>query len=292
MIRFVPEYHVAAWGGRRLAQELGRKIPDGPIGESWELVDIEGHSTLAMNGTALRTLWQSGAIGGSAQGSFPFLLKWLDPTEWLSVQVHPNEDGCRSMGRGDPKSEGWYIAKADEGAKLLVGHYPGLDLKTLEQSASSGTIVKWLYEVMPRAGDMLMVEAGTLHAIGPGLLVLEVQQPSTTTYRLHDWGRVGLDGKPRELHLEEALQSVCISRPGAPAITKSKVVGPCFTMESVRDAKSPVDPNALRVFAATGKVLLVHQRGAEDLNLGDIIVGEPADGAVHIDGHCVVLSAP
>lgn len=291
MLRFVPEYHAAAWGGRRLHDELGRKTPDGPIGESWELVDMDGHQSKTANGDAIRTLWQSGKLGGSAKGVFPFLLKWLDTTEWLSVQVHPDEDGCQSMGRGDPKSEAWFVAKADNDAKLLAGHHPGLDLPTLKQAADSGSIVKWMYELAPRAGDMIMVSAGTLHAIGPGYLILEVQQPSKTTYRVHDWGRVGLDGKPRELHLDEALQSVCIHRTGAPVITRARVDGPCFTMESVTDAKSPVDPRALRVFAAArDRVTLQHERGTETLRIGDIVVAEPEDGWIHVEGHAVVLS--
>jgi mannose-6-phosphate isomerase len=290
MLRFVPEYHAAAWGGRRLADELGRKTPDGPIGESWELVDMDGHQTKTADGRDINTLWRSGALGGSARGVFPFLLKWLDTTGWLSVQVHPDEDGCRAMGRGAPKSEAWYVAKADANAKLLCGHHAGLDLKTLEQAATSGSIVKWLYELAPRPGDMVMVKAGTLHAIGPGYLILEVQQPSKTTYRVYDWGRVGLDGKPRELHLSESLQSVCINRTGSPEITRERVVGPCFTMQAMADTKCTLDPKALRVFAATGKVALQHQRGINDLRFGDVIVAEPADGDVHIEGSCVVLS--
>lgn len=293
MLRFVPQYQKVTWGGRRLEAQFGRKLPEGPIGESWELVELEGHeSTVAtgpLAGATLGALWRDGKLGGSAQGPFPFLLKWLDTTQWLSVQVHPDEAGCARSGKGDPKSEAWYVAHAEPQAPLLLGHYPGLDDKTLRQAAIGGTLAKWLYELHPRVGDMFMVRAGTLHALGPGLLILEVQQPSKTTYRVYDWGRVGLDGKPRELHVDDAIAATAFDRPGAVTPTRSGVVGPRFAMKPLSgETRHPAGP--LRVFAASGAVTLEYTGGTTQLGFGDIAVAEPTDGTVTAHGSVVLLS--
>ncbi|MEZ0311776.1 MAG: type I phosphomannose isomerase catalytic subunit [Myxococcota bacterium] len=292
MLRFVPQYQKVPWGGRRLETQFGRALPEGPIGESWELVELESHeSTVASGpfaGATLGSLWRDGKLGGSAQGPFPFLLKWLDTTQWLSVQVHPDEAGVKRSGKGDPKSEAWYVAHAEPQAPILLGHYPGLDEKTLRQAATGGTLTKWLYELNPRVGDMFMVKAGTLHALGPGLLILEVQQPSKTTYRVYDWGRMGLDGKPRELHVDDAVDAVAFERHGAPTPTRAEVIGPRFAMR-VLTKETSLSSGPLRVFAAAGAVTLKHDRGIEQLNLGDIAVAEPSDGTVTLRGTCVFL---
>ncbi len=293
MLRFVPQYQRVTWGGRRLETQFGRALPEGPIGESWELVELESHeSTVAdgpLAGATLGALWRDGKLGGSANGPFPFLLKWLDTTQWLSVQVHPDEDGCKRSGKGDPKSEAWYVAHAEPQAPILLGHYPGLDEPTLRQAATGGTLAKWLYELHPRVGDMYMVRAGTLHALGPGLLVLEVQQPSKTTYRVYDWGRMGLDGKPRELHVDDAVNATAFDRPGTITPTRAEVMGPRFAMRVLSGETSHAS-GPLRVFAATGAVTLKHDRGSARLGMGDVAVAEPADGTVEVSGPCVLLS--
>src|SRR2546428_5418881 len=131
MLRFETYYRPAPWGGRRLAEELGRTLPEGPIGEAWELVDLaERQSRVAegeQRGQTLGELWRAGGLGGSAKGAFPFLLKWIDTHDWLSVQVHPDAQACAKLGSGAPKSEAWFIAHAEPGAVMLLGHYPGLD---------------------------------------------------------------------------------------------------------------------------------------------------------------------
>ncbi len=233
MLRFTPQYHVATWGGRRLASEFGRAIPEGPVGESWELVELPNHESTVVDGPlkgrALGELWRDGKLGGSAEGAFPFLLKWLDTTAYLSVQVHPDEDGVKRAGKGDPKSEARYVAHADPQAPLLLGHYPGLDDATLRQSAIRGSLAKCGCTRSTRASvTCLLVRAGTLHAIGPGFLILEVQQPSKTTYRVYDWGRMGLDGKPRELHVDDAVAATAFERHGTQTAVRDRLQGPRF----------------------------------------------------------------
>lgn len=297
MLRFEPQYEPLPWGGRRLEVEFARKLPDGPIGESWELVDLDERRSLVAagerQGASLGELWQEGALGGSNKGAFPFLLKWLDTNDKLSVQVHPEAEACERLGKGSPKTEAWYVAHTEPGATLLAGHYPGFDPATLMQAAKGGTIHKWLYESSPRVGDMLLVPAGTLHTIGPGFLFLEVQQPSDTTFRVYDWDRLGLDGNPRQLHIEEACVSVNFERHGALQANRSEVVGPCFKMQMLRMG-SELEAGPLRVVVAeSAAAKLSTEQGEQVLEYGDVVVLEPTDGLVTIaTGTCLLVTEP
>ena len=298
MLRFTPFYQPALWGGRRLAELMGRTIPDGLVGESWELVELpERHSQVADGGRAgarLGDLWRHGDLGGSASGPFPFLLKWIDARQSLSVQVHPDEAACVRLGTGRPKTEAWYVSHADPGATLLIGHHPGLDGASLKQAALGGTLQKWLFETQPKVGDMFLLQAGTIHAIGAGLVLLEVQQPSDTTFRIYDFGRVGADGKPRALHLDEAAASVDYKRHGPPKAERATARGPCFRMHPLAHGEAP-DAGALRVFAAhSATARLQDQAGAATvLQRGDVVVAEPGDGPLALaEGEVVWLSEP
>ncbi len=294
MLRFLPTYKTAPWGGRAIAEQLGRTgIPDGPIGESWELASFDDYDSRVQRGhhesKTLSELWKAGLLGGSAEGEFPFLLKWINATDFLSVQVHPDEAACEKLGEGKPKSEAWLIVDKGTDSAILAGHYPGLDGQTLKLAAEGGTVRKWLYELRPRVGDMIPIAPGTLHSIGPGYLLLEAQQPSATTFRVYDWGRMGLDGKPRELHLEQAIASVDFERFGPPRTRRDRVVGPCFEMRAC-PAGSTLDASLLRVFVAdSGDVTLRGARGDEALAFGDVVVAEPDDGPVEVRGGGGVL---
>lgn len=293
MIRFLPHYMPLVWGGRRLHTEFGRTMPEGPVGESWELVELPKHESVAgagpHAGQTLGALWRKGVLGGSAKGPFPFLLKWIDAAQNLSVQVHPTEATCKQLGYGHPKTEAWYVVGLAPEAKLMMGHFPGFDAPTLKLAAATGTLGKWLYETRPREGDIFFLESGTVHAIGDGCLLLEVQQPSDTTFRIYDWGRMGIDGKPRQLHLDEAAASVTYDKPGALKSQRQGVVGPCFTMKPLA-LQTPVKPEGLRVFVADkGAAVLHSSRGETPLQRGDVIVAEPADGLVSLASGSVVL---
>jgi len=296
MLRFEPQYELAPWGGRRLEHEFERELPDGPVAESWELVDLETRQSVVAGGPRagekLGDLWRAGALGGSAAGEFPFLLKWLNTEDRLSVQVHPSEDACERLGEGRPKSEAWFVAHAEPGAMVLAGHYPGLDDATLKQAAQGGTIHKWMYELAPRVGDMYLNPPGTLHAIGAGFLLLEVQQPSDTTFRLYDWGRVGLDGNARDLHIEQAVQSVDYGCPGAPKAQRQEVVGPTFAMRAVRVGME-LPQGSLRVFVAHSSSCRLTVDGVQfELDYGDVAVAEGADGVRLASGTAMLLTQP
>ncbi len=295
MIRFVPIYKETIWGGNRFATEFDRKVTGDNIGESWELVDLDDKSSLAAagphEGRTLGELWRQGVLGGDGAGAFPFMLKWIDTRQKLSVQVHPDAEACKKLGKGAPKSEAWYVAEVDAEAVLQVGHYPGLDHATLKQAANGGTVGKWLYELRPRVGDMISVPAGTLHAIGAGLLLLEVSEPSDTTFRLFDWGRTDERGALREMHIEEACASVHFTSAQIPKAERERVSGPSFSMLPLHTG-AEVPAVGLRVFVAdSGPVKLSSLRGEERLDFGDVIVAEAADGPVRLVSGTAVLVA-
>ena len=214
---FTPLYMERVWGGRGLELKLGRKLPEGKvIGESWELVDREGEQSIVAEGThkgkTIRELLEGGAadiLGPGREGSqpFPILIKWLDCQDRLSLQVHPPAAIAPILG-GEPKTENWYIADCDEDASLIVGLKQGVTREQFTQALKDNKVGACVHRFPVRQGDSILVESGRMHAIDAGNLILEIQQNSDTTYRVYDWGRVGLDGAPRQLHLEESLQSI------------------------------------------------------------------------------------
>ena len=217
LMSFTPLYMERVWGGRGLELKLGRKLPEGKvIGESWELVDREGEQSIVAEGThkgkTIRELLEGDAediLGPGREGSqpFPILIKWLDCQDRLSLQVHPPAAIAPILG-GEPKTENWYIADCDEDASLIVGLKQGVTREQFAQALEDNKVAACVHRFPVKPGDSILVESGRMHAIDAGNLILEIQQNSDTTYRVYDWGRVGLDGAPRQLHLEESLQSI------------------------------------------------------------------------------------
>jgi mannose-6-phosphate isomerase len=217
LLRFEPIYQERVWGGRALESALGRTLPSGaPIGESWEVVDrTEAQSIVvggAFSGQSLRAvLAQHGAdIMGPqwpAGKPFPILVKWLDCRERLSLQVHPPARVAGEL-RGEPKTENWYIAHTAPNAQLIVGLKRGVTRDQFERAIGDNTVEQCVHHFRVAAGDSILVHSGQVHAIDAGNLILEIQQNSDTTYRVYDWGRVGLDGVPRQLHVAQSLRSI------------------------------------------------------------------------------------
>ena len=217
LIRFEALYQERVWGGRALASTLGRKLPgDQPIGESWELVDRPEAQSLISGGSfagkTLRSLIET--KGDEVMGPsyprnkpFPVLVKWLDCKERLSLQVHPPASVAPELG-GEPKTENWYIAGTTPGACLIVGLKKGVTRAQFEKALQDNTLEQCVHRFPVAEGDSIFVESGRLHAIDAGNLILEIQQNSDTTYRVYDWGRNGLDGKPRKMHVQESLKSI------------------------------------------------------------------------------------
>lgn len=223
-----PVYRRYLWGGRRFATRLGRELPPGDdFAESWEVVDRPGdQSTVAAGRLAGATLGDlirdhpAGLLGRHASaGRFPLLFKFLDASHDLSVQVHPDDERAGRLVPPDKgKTEAWYVIDAAPGSRLWAGLRPGVDRGALAAAVAAGRWEDVLHVVEPRPGDCIFIPAGTVHAIGAGLLVAEIQQSSDVTYRLHDWNRTGPDGKPRPLHVEQGLEATTRFGPVAPSI--------------------------------------------------------------------------
>ncbi len=215
--RFTPLYQERVWGGHGLADKLGRTLPEGgPIGESWEVVDRpEAESVVSEGpdkGLSLRSLIETKSDkvmgpGWDTKKVFPILVKWLDCQDRLSLQVHPPAKVAPSLG-GEPKTECWYVAACEPGSALLVGLKHGVTRQQFEQALHDDELEPLVQRIPTQPGTFMFVHSGRIHAIDAGNLILEIQQNSDTTYRVYDWGRLGLDGEPRQLHIDQSMKSI------------------------------------------------------------------------------------
>lgn len=215
-VRLVPLLKRTLWGGRRLGTRLGKPIgPEADYAESWEAVDRDDAQSVVADGPwagrSLGDLWRSESqwLAGSVAcpaPRFPLLLKYLDCHQVLSVQVHPDDEAAA---RQDPpdlgKTEAWYVVEAEADSVIYAGLRPGVTRAEVAQAVRAGETGRVLHQFRPRAGDCVFIPAGTVHALGAGLLVCEIQQSSDTTFRLFDWNRVDASGKGRTLHVDQAL---------------------------------------------------------------------------------------
>ena len=217
---FRPVYQPLVWGGRRIAA-WGREMPEGPIGEAWELADhargmsIVGEGALA--GTSLHELVErapEALVGRSFQGGeFPLMIKLIDARLRLSVQVHPDDAIARQLGVGQHgKTECWVFL--EDGGEICQGSRPGIGRVEFERALAEHRVGTTLNQFEAHKGDVFFLPAGTVHALGEGCLLYEVQQTSDITFRVYDWDRLGLDGKPRPLHVAESLATIDFSRTG------------------------------------------------------------------------------
>jgi mannose-6-phosphate isomerase len=214
---FTPIFKERVWGGRRLETLYQKNLPPSvPIGESWEISDRPGDESVIANGPLagrdLRWLMEhhAGELLGKGKEKFdrfPLLAKILDAQDKLSLQVHPPAGIAAKMG-GEPKTEMWYIAEATPEADVYAGLKHGATRAEFERKIEDGTVAECFHRIMVKKGDVMFLRSGRVHALGAGSVVFEIQQNSDTTYRVYDWHRVGLDGKPRELHVEQSLASI------------------------------------------------------------------------------------
>lgn len=216
-LKFEPIFKPRIWGGQKLREVFGKDIPPfEKIGESWELADLPNDKSVIANGElAGQTL--AAAIEAHPKEivgdedfprPFPLLIKLLDAQEVLSVQVHPDPETCERMGQGEPKTECWYIISAEPGAMIYKGLKDGVTREQFASAITKGNVAELLAKVNVTAGECHFLPAGTAHSIGAGLLIAEIQTPSDTTYRVFDFNRVDDTGKPRQLHIEQALESI------------------------------------------------------------------------------------
>lgn len=226
---FKPIYKSVIWGGNMINTHLRRRPPkrELPIGEAWEIVDREKDVSVVENGPLagknLRTLietYGSQLVGEkNVNKRFPLLIKIIDAGQRLSLQVHPDEAVCKKIIGAEPKTEMWYVIASKKNAKIFVGLNNKATKRNFMDSYNSFEIEKYLQIYKSVPGDAYFITSGTVHAVGEGNLLLEIQQNSDTTYRISDWGRVGTDGNPRELHIKNALESIHFTKRVSSKIT-------------------------------------------------------------------------
>ena len=290
---FRPVFKERVWGGRELERLFGKKLPPGAvIGESWEISDRPSDESVIANGKFagknLRWLMENhaaeilGSAKPAAEGRFPLLCKILDAREKLSLQVHPPASKATEL-KGEPKTEMWFIADAAPDANLYVGLKRGVTRAEFEKKISDGTVADCFHRIPVKAGDTMFLPSGRVHAIGGGLVIFEIQQNSDTTYRVFDWNRVGLDGRPRELHVAQSLASIDF-KDFEPKLVETKFVAdgkiptralvnnPLFNVETWKlepGASGFLKPKKLQIVAVTaGEIEIKSGVTSLDLSAG------------------------
>ncbi len=291
---FEPRFKDRVWGGHELFHLYQKCIPhDGPTGESWEISDRPGDESVVRNGPmagkSLRWLMENrpaellGKARPTPEGRFPLLCKILDARDKLSLQVHPPKSKAVELG-GEPKTEMWYIAHAAPNAELYAGLKNGVTKSEFERKIADGTVADCFHRIAVTQGDTLFLPSGRVHAIGAGLVIFEIQQNSDTTYRVFDWNRKGLDGRPRDLHIPESLASIDFGdfEPKLVSTTVKKH-GQIQVRELVRDplfdvhlwrfpaqATHPTPDCGMQILAVTsGAMTVQYAHGREQLRKGD-----------------------
>ena len=272
-LKFAPRFVDKIWGGRKFETVLGKKIPDGLIGESWELYDFPP-GVMDKSGQWVSAVVANGALAGKTLhelillagkdlygdvalvngGQFPILIKFLDARDDLSVQVHPDQAYCDAHPGSFLKSESWYVMQHEPDARLLKGLAPGATREDFAQAIAAGTVESMIRTIKAKEGDCHYLPSGTIHALGAGILCAEVQTPSDTTFRVYDFNRVDPStGKTRGLHVQQAME--CIDFSGKPEVVEPRrhsatfhttVTRLCscefFTMEKVRFVAGVQEP--------------------------------------------------
>ncbi len=292
-LRFQPLFRQYLWGGRRLGTELHKPIGDeGVYAESWEIVDHGDDQSVVANGPlanrTLQELIQRDAVGllgdrvaaairsealpGNLRNRFPLLLKILDANRDLSVQVHPNDAQGSCLDPPDlGKTEAWLVMDVAPGSKIYAGLKSGVDRAAFVVAVADNRVEETLYSFEPAPGDCVFIPAGTLHAIGAGLLVAEIQQASDTTFRVYDWGRVDADGHPRTLHIEQAIDVIDFH------------TGP---VHPIRTTRTPTDADSVSLVQCDKFKLQTYSlREPRKISTeGGFLIMAVLSGAVHVNG--------
>ena len=226
-----PAFKDYLWGGTRLRDEFGKQCDFDKVAESWELsCHRDGPSVVATGEFAGMTLREyldkvgPAVLGsrGAAFADFPILSKRIDAKDNLSVQVHPDDDYALRVEGEYGKTEMWYVVDCEPGASLIYGFRKEITKEEFRRRIENNTLLEVVDQVPVHKGDTFFIQAGTLHAIGSGILIAEIQQNSNTTYRVYDYGRVGADGKPRQLHIDKAADVTVLAPPARPAGPEGK----------------------------------------------------------------------
>lgn len=295
------------WGGNKL-REYGKISDKDIIAESWELsCHPDGESIIADGDYAGRTLSAFLAEHPEALGTnceqfdrFPVLVKLIDARDNLSVQVHP-DDAYALANEGEyGKTEMWYIVEAEEGAELIYGFKDSITKEEFRRAIEENTLLDRVNRVPVKQGDVFFIEAGTLHAIGKGILIAEIQQNSNTTYRVYDYGRIGADGKPRELHVEKALdvtnltpakaQECCPKDNGTQLLAKCSYFHTSCTENEDSCQVVSDDTSFLHLLVLEGEAVLTAECCEIPLRKGTSVFVPAGTGACRINGKCKFIN--
>lgn len=300
------------WGGTRLKTEFGFETEKEIAAEAWVLSCHKDGSDVVVNGEHMgKTLpevleiWGDKALGKNAAefSYFPLLIKLIDAKQKLSVQVHPDDKYALENEGEYGKTEMWYVVDCEKGAKLIYGFSEDIEKDEFEQRIKDNTLTDVCNFVPVNKGDVFFISAGTLHAIGEGILIAEVQQNSNTTYRVSDYGRLGADGKPRELHIEKALDVTECKKPSIPygqvgEITKignntKRELASCDLFKAdilnLEDAAEIFEKDSfVSLLVLDGDLALKWQDGEINAKKGDSIF-VPADFKVNLTGKAQIL---
>ena len=308
-----PAFKDYLWGGTKLRDVYGKECDLNPIAESWELsAHKDGQSVVASGDFAGLTLTEyiekcgRKILGsrGMEFDSFPILIKFIDAKSYLSIQVHPDDEYALANEGEYGKTEVWYVMSAEEGAALYYGFRQEITQEEYRRRIEDNTITDVLNKVEAKAGDVFFIKPGTVHAIGAGLLICEIQQNSNTTYRVYDFGRVGADGKRRELHIDKAI-AVSQLTPSSDADSSSgavekegytaRTIAKCkyFTSEQLNingNAVIDIDEESFRSVVITeGEAVLKMNEEALSLKAGDSVFIPAQKGSVSVSGNCIAL---
>ena len=307
-----PAFKDYIWGGTRLRDDFGKDCDFDKVAESWELsCHKDGNSVIANGEFAGMSLSeyiekQGKAVLGTNCArfeNFPVLIKLIDAKDNLSVQVHPDNEYAQRVEGEYGKTEMWYVVDADEGATLLYGFKHEISKEEFRDRIENNTLLEVTNAVPVKKGDVFFIRSGTLHAIGKGILIAEIQQNSNTTYRIYDYGRVGKDGKPRELHIDKALDvtKLCPAEPypetewvTADSKTgwKKKLLSSCeyFTVNALdipESAELTADEKSfVSLLFLDGTSTISYDGGKLDVKKGDSVFIPAGFGSFKIDGKC------
>jgi mannose-6-phosphate isomerase len=297
-LKFKAVFKDKIWGGNKIQTVMGLDFSPLPnCGEAWMLSGVEGNPSVVANGylagnelNELLEVYMYDLVGDEVYetygNEFPVLIKLIDANDWLSIQVHPDDElaAIRKIGRG--KTEMWYVMEADENAKLISGFNQKLDKQSYLKNLAAKTLTELMNYEHVSAGDVYFMPAGRVHALGPGILLAEIQETSDTTYRIYDWDRTDAEGKSRDLHLEEAMDAIDFKvhqkyRTDYPIKEEKSVrlaTSEHFTTNliSIQHHAMEKDYSSLNSFVALlcteGKSFIKHEGEQYDLNAGELIL--------------------
>lgn len=317
VLKFEPIYKKKIWGGRRLAAEFNRQLPEGKVGESWELAAHKNGNSIVANGKyqgqeLMEVVAKEGknllgtSIPKESFAKFPLLIKFLDINDRLSVQVHPDDGYVENNEQESGKTEIWYVIDAEEDAKMIYGIDSKVSQEDFAAAIEAGELQEHLKELDVEAGDVIFIPAGTVHSTLGGILTAEIQQNSDTTYRVYDWNRLGSDGQPRALNIKSALDVIDFGREQYDKVDgltieekgyKRRILAacPCFITETLAIKTNYQGQTTGERFyilmALDGEASIEYEDGSTILRAGETVL-LPADlGEYEIKGAAKLISS-